>query len=87
MTKDHERKMDAHEALEAEDAPKEGETWRHYKGGLYVIKMVGLLETTLKPYIGYVSVKYGKGYFRSLSVWKQKVFFEGKRVPRFTRVA
>lgn len=34
-------------------SPKPHELWRHYKGGLYVIESLGLLETNLEPHVGY----------------------------------
>lgn len=58
------KELDAHEAAHhqltiAPGIPKEGETYFHYKGGLYQVMAVGLKEDTLEPMIAYQSFVSG----------------------------
>lgn len=84
------KELDAHEAAHhqltiAPGIPKEGETYFHYKGGLYQVMAVGLKEDTLEPMIAYQSFVSGYNDFRTLANWQETIVCEGEEHPRFEK--
>lgn len=71
-----------------------GMIFRHYKGGLYTIVAVGLMEDTLKMMVAYRSNKKGTVWFRTLENFTQLLIYIAEpqgyghkdSVQRFTRV-
>lgn len=51
------------------DQPKTGETWRHYKGGVYEIVVIGLDEPTLTPVVVYRCTKDGQVWVRTMTAF------------------
>jgi hypothetical protein len=61
--------------------------YRHYKGGLYVVFAVSLLETSLTPMVHYYSLKKGTRWTRTASDFFGFVYPEGKpKEPRFSYI-
>jgi hypothetical protein len=88
---DHDAKMAAQsrlrERIEAAGGhPAMGDTYEHYKGGFYVISMIGIKEDTMEPMIGYYSLTYYTYSFRTLDNWGESVEVGGEMVPRFRLV-
>jgi hypothetical protein len=80
---DHDAKMAAQAALAKLDHPAAGDVYRHYKGGLYAVVMVGIKEDTLEPMVGYYSYTYRTHSFRTLANWNEGVETPDGTVPRF----
>lgn len=55
------------------DQPKTGETWRHYKGGVYEIVAIGLDEPTLTPVVVYRCTKDGHVWVRTMTAFMETV--------------
>jgi hypothetical protein len=84
---DSQHKDKAHARLA--DAPKPGEVWRHYKGGLYAIICSAIREDTLELMVVYHSNKTGHDQVRTLANWNESVRWEWgavRNAPRFVRV-
>jgi hypothetical protein len=64
-----------------------GERYKHYRGLLYTVIAIGLDEKTLEPSVVY-KAEYGEKltWIRPLSDWLKEVEWEGKTVPRFTKI-
>jgi len=80
-------------AKELEDAKARvtiGATYRHFKGAdkLYKVMGLGFLEANDELCVIYRAL-YGESltFLRPVSVWLERVEWEGKTVPRFTLVA
>lgn len=61
--------------------------YKHYKGGVYKVICVALLESTLAPCVVY-QAQYGKKlvFIRSVKEWNEIVEFNGESLPRFSIV-
>lgn len=60
--------------------------WRHYKGGLYTVNGIGILEASDDLAVRYSPVGYPKVEFiRSLKAWQENVEIEGAKTPRFAQ--
>lgn len=59
-----------------------GQRWRHYKGGVYTVIAVGLVEATLDPMVVYAGHD-GIVWVRTLFVWLEEV---AESTPRFKRL-
>jgi hypothetical protein len=71
---DHDRKLIAHQALADRidlmgGHPRAGDTYTHWKGGLYNVVMVGIDEDTLAQRVGYFSQTHQTYSFRTLDDW------------------
>ena len=69
------------------DAPKIGETYRHYKGDLYRIKLLALHSNDDEWMVVYEPLYENPDapYFaRPLREWHERVEREGKKEERFT---
>lgn len=60
------------------------ETYKHYKGGLYVKLGEALHSETDEVMVVYVCVVRGWMFVRPKSLWDEKVMVDGQEVPRFT---
>jgi hypothetical protein len=65
--------------------------YRHYKGGMYVVIIVALMEETMEPVVVYRSNKRGTSWVRTLANFLEKVKTnvgtpDEREVPRFTLV-
>lgn len=78
------------EYIVPDDAPKEDETYKHYKGDLYkVIFLTGHNDPDELCVVYEPVVKSDHGfekYSRLLSSWNEVVDWNGERVKRFTKV-
>ncbi len=79
-------------AKEIEDAKTKvtvGATYRHYKSAdkIYQIIGLGFLEANDELCVIY-KAQYGKHltFVRSLTLWFEQVEWEGKTIPRFTKL-
>lgn len=72
---------------EAEKHVAVGARYQHYKGNLYVVLHVALLEATNEPCVVY-QMEYGARaiFIRPLDDWLATVALDGKRMQRFTKV-
>lgn len=70
------------------DAPKAGEVYRHYKGDQYKVVDVALHsdETWNVVYQPMYEGAVANYFTRPVIEWSEVVEWEGKQVPRFTRV-
>lgn len=57
--------------------------YRHYKGGIYLLVSVSLMEDTLDPVVTYRSLADERYWCRSLVSWDSHVIIDNKTVPRF----
>jgi hypothetical protein len=64
------------------DAPKRGQVFRHYKGGLYSIVTVSLEVGTLAPLVTYISNLKGTAWTRTLANFTEDVRQQGDPAPR-----
>lgn len=69
-----------------------GETYRHYKGGLFDVLCVALHEDTQEELVIYESLQ-DSGDFKKGAIWArpykafvEEIEVEGKKMPRFTHV-
>ena len=61
-----------------------GGRYRHYKGGLYTVTGLAILEATEEVCVIY-RAEYGEhlSFVRALSVWLEMVDVDGTMAPRF----
>jgi len=75
---------------EAKSLVEVGSSYRHFKNPdhLYKIEFLGFLESNDEIHVGYRGM-YGENFLfiRPLNVFLETVEFEGKKVPRFTKVS
>lgn len=59
--------------------------YRHFKGSMYEVIAVAKHSETLEELVVYKAL-YGEGqvWVRPLSMWEERVVFDGKEIPRFT---
>ena len=66
-----------------------GAHYHHYKGKdrIYSVTALGFMEETMELCVIYVA-EYGEKvtFIRPLTVWLEQVEWEGKTVPRFTKL-
>ncbi|HEX6258262.1 MAG TPA: DUF1653 domain-containing protein [Candidatus Saccharimonadales bacterium] len=69
---------------DAASAVNVGKQYRHYKGNLYSITGVAIIEATNEPAVIY-KAQYGKGlqFIRPIKDWTMTVEWQGETVPRF----
>ena len=70
------------------DAPREGETYRHYKGDSYRVKLLAVHSNDQEWMVVYepLYVNPDAPYFtRPLREWSEVVEWEGKTVVRFAK--
>ncbi|MGB4800840.1 MAG: DUF1653 domain-containing protein [Candidatus Saccharimonadales bacterium] len=73
---------------EATELVRPGSTWRHYKGGVYVVSCLAFNEETLDIKVIYQPVEAPEIFFtRQLVVWLESVEWEGATLPRFEHIA
>lgn len=63
----------------------EGQVYRHYKGGLYVVITTAINELTLEPVVVYRSCTHATFWTRSLSGFMGKVVKPGTRSTKILR--
>lgn len=67
-----------------------GATYRHFKGAdkLYTVTGLGFVEANNELCVIY-KAQYGEQltFIRPLSIWTEHVEWEGKTVPRFTKIS
>lgn len=71
------------------DAPKIGETYRHYKGDRYRVKLLALHSNDDEWMVVYEPLYANPDapYFtRPLHEWNETVEWDGSRVERFTKI-
>jgi hypothetical protein len=57
-----------------------GQLWRHYKGGLYYVREVAVMEDTLEILVVYESIAHRSIWARSLADWVARVDVETEYV-------
>lgn len=82
MTED-ELKTGAQNQLAELEGPKAGETYRHYKGGLYVIVCLSIQENTLETLVTYRSNTQKTYWTRTLANFTSSVVIDNGVIPRF----
>ncbi len=65
------------------DRPKDGQIFRHYKGGEYEIVSTGFLEDSEAPCVVYRSLLKNITWVRTAKNFLELVEHEGKLQPRF----
>ncbi len=73
-----------------EDAPKVGETYRHYKGDLYRVKLLALHSNDEEWMVVYEPLYENPDapfFTRPLREWREIVNCEGKNIERFVLVS
>jgi hypothetical protein len=73
--------------IEAAQAVSVGARYKHYKGKLYKVISLAILEATNEICVIY-QAQYGKNltFIRPLTDWLEKVEWQGKTLNRFTKV-
>ncbi len=74
----------------AKQPEKSGQIYRHYKGSLYTIVAMAIMEDTLTPMVVYQSNAKGTISIRTLANWREWVLLQSEGVgsherPRFDR--
>lgn len=72
------------------DAPKEGETYRHYKGDSYQVNALALHSNDDEWMVVYEPLYENPDaplFTRPLREWHERVEWEGKAVERFTKIS
>lgn len=72
-----------------EGAPQAGETYRHYKGDCYRVKLLALHSNDQEWMVVYepLYADHDAPFFtRPLREWAEVVEWEGKKVARFTKI-
>lgn len=61
--------------------------YKHYKNRLYKVVAIALNEETLEPCVVY-QAEYGEEltWIRPAADWSTEIQWEGKTVPRFTKI-
>jgi hypothetical protein len=68
-------------------APEVYTVWRHYKGGIYVVVAVSLMEDSLEPLVTYRSNKHGTFWTRTMGNFLEHIETSpGFLIPRFFQV-
>lgn len=69
-------------------SPLPGQTWQHYKGGIYEIITCATHTESAEILVIYQSISFGTIYARPLSIWVEAVTLEGtkRKVKRFELV-
>ncbi|MFA9262555.1 MAG: DUF1653 domain-containing protein [Undibacterium sp.] len=71
------------------DAPKEGETYQHYKGDRYRVKTLALHSNDDEWMVVYEPLYEHPDaplFTRPLREWRERVEWDGKNVERFTKI-
>ena len=66
--------------------PKDGQIFRHYKGGQYAIIATGFLEDTEAPCVVYRSLKKNIVWVRTAKNFLENIEHDGITQPRFEQV-
>jgi hypothetical protein len=66
--------------------PKDGEHFRHYKGGEYVILATGFIESSEEPCVVYRSLEKDITWVRTASDFFEEIHFGGLKQPRFQKI-
>ena len=66
--------------------PQEGDTYRHYKGGQYVIVATGFLEDTEAPCVVYKSLEKNITWVRTAKNFLETIEHNGQTTARFTKI-
>jgi len=66
--------------------PKDGQLFRHYKGGKYEIVATGFIEDSEAPCVVYRSLAKNIVWVRTAKNFLEEVEHNGKLVPRFKPV-
>jgi hypothetical protein len=72
--------------IDLQKVPKEGQVYRHYKGGRYMVLYVATLESDKSAVVVYRNVEDtdSRVWVRPLSVWCEEVQWpNGSTWPRF----
>ena len=68
------------------ERPADGETYRHYKGGVYEIVATGFIEDSETPCVVYRSLEKNIVWVRTAKNFLEKIEYDSKSVPRFERI-
>lgn len=68
------------------ERPKDGQKFRHYKGGEYVIVATGHLEDTEAPCVAYRSLEKDIVWVRTAKNFLENIEHDGVVQPRFKPV-
>ena len=69
-----------------EDLPRVGQKWRHWKGTVYRVALLGMLEPTGEPAVCYQAViGDGRVWIRTLHDFLGTVVVDGHEGPRFQK--
>jgi hypothetical protein len=61
-----------------------GSRWQHYKGGMYELIDVVIIEADMQIGVIYRPLENPRvSFFRPLPVWQEPVTWQGQTVPRF----
>jgi hypothetical protein len=60
--------------------------YRHYKGGIYTVLNMAVIEATQEPAVVYVNASTGVWWVRPLVDFRATVEHEGVKQPRFRRL-
>lgn len=66
--------------------PREGQRFRHYKGGEYEIVATGFLEDTEAPCVVYRSLEKKMVWVRTAKNFLETIEYKGAELSRFTPI-
>jgi hypothetical protein len=66
--------------------PQDGDLYRHYKGGQYVIVATGFLEDTEAPCVVYKSLEKNIIWVRTAKNFLETIEHDCRPVARFTKI-
>lgn len=66
------------------ERPRDGQRYRHYKGGEYEIVATGFLEDSEAPCVVYRSLEKNIVWVRTAKNFLEQIEFQGKNLQRFT---
>jgi hypothetical protein len=67
------------------ERPKDGDKYRHYRGGHYEIVATGFLEDSEVPCVIYKSLEKNITWVRTAKNFLENVEHAGQTVPRFSK--
>lgn len=84
---DYDRTEAQQDLSRRQNLPVKDSVYEHYKGGLYTVEAVGLLEETGEPMVAYRSNSRGTTWFRTVKNFQEHVDLpDGHSLPRFRRI-
>lgn len=86
MSNNHKSKDELDAGWDGFDRPKDGQIYKHYKGGAYSVVATGFLEGGETPCVVYKSLIDKNTWVRTAQNFFETIEINGKLIPRFEPV-